>query len=110
MGGDRIPGPLDDAVDEETRRRELLRGKAEAKELGDALLRARDSWVAEFGRLDEIALATINTPGQSPFIIKYAQAWLAGDIYNKRLMVPVFKAFIRNAGLDGLPEDPRQKD
>lgn len=115
MGGDRVPGPFNDAVDEETRRRREenkrhLEGKENAEKVQEALRQARATLIAEFGKLNEVALATIGSPGQSPFLIKYAGAWLAGDAYNKRLMVPVFKAFIRNAGLDGLLVEPGQKD
>jgi len=107
MGGDRVPGPFDDAVDEETRRRrELterhLKGVENADKLDKALARARASWLEEFGRLDELAVDVFHGR-RGGFLIKYADAWLHADAWNKRLMQPVWEAFIRKYGLE---EDP----
>ena len=107
MGGDRVPGPFDDAVDEETRRRrELIKrhltGEDITRDLDKLLLRARASWLSEFGRLDDVALDVFHGhPGG--FIRRYADAWLHADAWNKRLMRPVWEAFIRKYDLE---EDP----
>ena len=107
MGGDRVPGPFNDAVDEETRRRrELierhLSGEDITQDLDALILRAQAAWLAEFGRLDEIAVDVYH--GQrGGFIRKYADAWGHADAFNKRLMRPAWEAFIRKYNLE---EDP----
>lgn len=108
MGGDRVPGPFNDAVDERDReRREALERHLEGKENVDkyqeAINRARASWLAEFLRLDEIAVDVYHGR-RGGFIRKYADAWLHADAYNKRLMRPAWEAFIRKYGLETDPE------
>ena len=108
MGGDRIPGPFNDIVDENSRRRrELIRRHLEGKENADkyqeAIDRSRAYWIQEFGRLDEIAIEVFNGR-RGGFLIKYVDAWLHGDVYNRRLMKPVFCALILKYNLE---EDPK---
>jgi len=107
MGGDRVPGPFNDRVDEETRRRREfterhLKGKENAKKIQESLARAQASWLSEFGRLDELAV-DVFYGRRGGFLIKYADAWLHADAWNKRLMRPVWEAFIRKYDLE---EDP----
>lgn len=117
MGGDRIPGPLNDAVDRRDReRREFINrhpiGEKEMERIMASLERANIAWTAEFGRLDRIAVDVYH--GQrGPFIRKYAAAWLAADAWNKRLMRPVWLAFIIKYNLEVDPtgtgsSEPRQ--
>jgi len=111
VGGDRVPGPFDDDVDEETRiRREIIKRtfgvEEEGLSPGELLEGAQASWTAEFGRLDEVAHDTL-ARGVGGFLTKYAQAWLYADAWNKRLMRPVWEAFIRKYNLE---EDPRLRE
>ena len=107
MGGDRVPGPFDEAVDEETRRRrELherhLEGDENMERIRETLELVKVHYAAEFFRLDEIAVDVYHGR-RGGFLIKYADAWLHADAWNKRLMRPVWEAFIRKYGLE---EDP----
>ena len=107
MGGDRVPGPFNDAVDTEAERRRKLRkrhleGKENEKTIERALLLAQASYASEFNRLDELAVDVFHGR-RGAFIRKYADAWLHADVWNKRLMRPVWEAFIRKYGLE---EDP----
>ena len=108
MGGDRIPGPLNDAVDEETRRlRELAGGHLDDEEsmkrMRDVLARARDSWIHEFGRLDEIAVDVYHGH-RGGFIRKFADAWHHADAFDKRLIQRAWEAIILKYGLEEDPE------
>jgi len=108
MGGDRIPGPFNDAVDEETRQRREQNerhfgGEENEKTIQKALDRAQASWIAEFGRFDEIAV-DVFYGHRGRFIRKYADAWLHADAWNKRLMKPVFQALIRKYDLEADPK------
>jgi len=108
MGGDRIPGPFDDAVDEETRRRRELRerhleGDDNMERIRETLQSVKVHYAAEFLRLDEIAVDVYHGR-RGGFLIKYADAWLHADAYNKRLMKPVWQAFIRKYDLEENPE------
>jgi len=108
MGGDRIPGPFNDAVDEETRRRREqnerhLEGEENKKKVQEALERAQASWLAELGRLDEIAVDVFSGK-RCEFIRTYSDAWLHADAYNKRLMRPTWLALIRKYDLEEDPE------
>lgn len=108
MGGDRILGPFNDAVDEETRqRRELnerhLGGEENARKIQEALDRAQATWIEEFGCLDEIAVDVFHGR-RGGFIRKYADTWLHADAWNKRLMKPVFQALIRKYDLEADPK------
>lgn len=56
----------------------------------------------EFLALDEIALGVFH--GQrGHFVKKYCDAWLAADVWNKRLMRPVFERLIEKYGLEADP-------
>ena len=107
MGGDRVPGPLDDQVDERTRQlKELFKRDigvdAEGKTADELIKHAETLWIEEFGRLDGVALDV--THGRSTgFLTKYADAWIHADAWNKRLMRPVWESFIRKYNL---LEDP----
>lgn len=105
---DRIPNQFSDAVDEETRqRREWLErhrdGFPRARKVQEALDRARTSWIAEFGRLDEIAVDVYHGK-RGGFLKKFADAWLHAEACNKRLIKPMWAALIRKYGLE---EDPK---
>jgi len=119
MGGDRIPGPLDDAVDEETRRRrereeQFLGDEGDRKRMRDVLARARNSWTIEFGRLDEIAVDVHNGRWDG-FIRKFADAWSHADAGNKRLIRHAWEALIREYDLEedphgtGTPREPLEE-
>jgi len=102
-----MPGPLNDAVDATTRRREEmnkrhLEGKENVEKVEEALRQARVSFLEEFERLCAIAVDVFNGRRGS-FLKKYADAFLHADPYNKRLMRPVWEAFIRKYNLE---EDP----
>lgn len=114
MGGDRVPGPFDDAVDEETRRRRELTARALGGEddrdrIVRALEKTRASHLAEFGRLDMIAV-DVTQGNRGGFLIKYSAAWLHADAWNKRLMRPVWEAFIRKYGLEEDPAGTRRQE
>ena len=108
MNGDRIPGPLNDQVDEETRRREELDKKAygvdaEGKSLGTDLRHLMNGQLEEFSRLDDVA-GEVFKRNRSDFLVTYADAWLHADVYDKRLMRPVWESFIRKYNLLEDPE------
>ena len=106
-GVDGIPGPHDDDVDEFTRQREELNKSSRDKNRDEisfmeALDKARKSELLEFCPLNQIAVDVFYGE-RSEFLKKYADAWLHADVWNKRLMKPVFQAFIRTYNLE---EDP----
>jgi len=108
MGGDRVPGPLSrfiPSIDEYLRARleALATGNPHGESVAKVLRRARASWIAEFGRLDEIAVDVYHGR-RGGFIRTYADAWLHADAYNKRLMRSAWEAFIRKYGLEEDPE------
>lgn len=105
MCGDRVPGPFSDAVDRRDRERRETRERHRegcAKTIERALAEARASYTAEFLQLDEIALGVFHGKRGS-FVRKYTDAWLHADMGNKRLMRPVFEAFIRKYDLEADP-------
>jgi len=108
VGGDRIPGPRSrfiPSIDEflEACRKALGAGNPHGEDVGEVLRRARASYVAEFLRLDEIALAVFGGH-RGGFIRRYADAWLHADAWNKRLMRPVWESLIRKYDLEENPE------
>ena len=108
MGGDRVPGPRSrfiPSIDEylRARLRALGAGNPHGEDVAGLLRRARAAYVAEFLRLDEIALAVFGGRRGS-FLRKYADAWLHADAWNKRLMRPVWESLIKKYGLEEDPE------
>lgn len=104
MGGDRIPGPLSRFIPSleeylRARLRALATGNPQGDDVPGLLLQARASYVAEFLRLDDIAVDVYHGR-RGGFIRKYADAWLHADAYNKRLMKPAWESFIRKYGLE----------
>ena len=100
--------PLDDQVDERTRRlQELFKRGLGVDAVGRTPLELIDNaellWIEEFGRLDSVALDVFHGRS-SGFLTKYAAAWLHADAWNKRLMRPVWESFIRKYNLHEDPE------
>lgn len=108
MGCDRVPGPFNDAVDENVRQREESAkrhpiGEKEMKRIQASLERAKIAYTTEFGRLDYIAVEVFH--GQwGGFIWKYADAWSHADANDKRLMRPVWVELIVKYNLEVDPE------
>lgn len=103
MGGDRVPGPLDDAVDEETRQRkeshERHRGEIRHGEgIQGTILRAQASHAAEFNRLDEIAVDVYHST-HSSFLRAFADAWCKADQWNKMILRPAWVKVIEKYNL-----------
>lgn len=105
---DRVPGPFNDAVDRNDReRREHIErhpiGEKEMKRIMVSLKRAKIAYIAEFARLDRIAVDVYH--GQRcRFIRKYADAWLSADANNKRLMRSAWVELVIKYNLEVDPE------
>lgn len=105
MGGDRVPGPFNDAVDERDRDRiEFMKRHGVAEKVIKATLaQARADYIAGLLRLDGIAVDVYHGR-RGNFLKKYADAWLAADPSNKKKMRPAWIEFIVKYNLEADPK------
>lgn len=66
---------------------------------------SQDSYTTRHGVLDDIAVEVSKNSGQSPFLRKFAEAWLAADAENKEILRPTWLALIAKYGLEDVRED-----
>jgi len=66
---------------------------------------SQDSYTTRHGVLDDVAVEVSKNSGQSPFLRKFAEAWLAADAENKEILRPAWQALIAKFGLEDVMGD-----
>lgn len=66
---------------------------------------SQDSYTTRHGILDGIAVEVSKDSGQSPFLRKFAEAWLAADAENKEILRQTWLALIAKYGLEDVLGD-----
>ena len=66
---------------------------------------SQDSFTTRHGVLDDIAVEVSKNSSQSPFLRKFAEAWLAADAENKMILKTAWLALIAKFGLEKVQGD-----
>lgn len=88
MGGDRIPSIFD-------------RLRDDPEKAAEKLLRwAQEAYMAEFKRLDGIAVFVVNS-AYGVFLKRMASAWLHADPWNKRILRQAWERLVKKYDIAG---------
>lgn len=79
--------------------------KRRLRDVADCADLSQDSYTTRHGVLDYVAVEVSKNSGQSPFLRKFAEAWIAADAENKGILRPAWEALIAKYGLEDVLGD-----